>query len=744
MAVFCATESYSQLFYDISREYDIPVTFGDGISIYNSIPGKVLSGLLKFLESNFNVSELFPLLNCSSLIPDGSVFASQVVRCLRQTGIGWGRDRYALQLDKLVEQYGGPEDCPEQGDQEKKGGTGDIQKSETPTTSYVNVVGETRNFVMGLLGLFPDFTVENRLPLDQLALGLAEAVDRYSNIKSEADAEAREKIVQELHLIAESINSELPCDEAVKVIQDITENIRIQRSRPKPGHLHVDSFSKGLWINRTRTYIVGLNSDRFPGSSREDAILLDLERAAISPNLNIGRNRGREKTYTMAELLASVTGPVILSYPCFNTVENKEFFPASILLQAYRLCSGNPRKDYSDLKAFIGASQGFIPTDDQVLLDENEWWLRPKMALFRSSLSPVLRAYPGLAQGVAAWNQRQRQGFSCFDGKVPAERNLLDPRLNQDRVLSPSGLETLAKCPFSYFLRHVLRVKPPEEIVYDPGVWLDPAQRGSLLHKVFETYFNTVVQKDEKPNFAAHNKLLFELADEAINRTREVIPPPNDAVFEYERRELLESCSVFLRSEEEHAQDGVPVWFEFSFGRGTTASAGQEAPVYIEYKPGVSFGLRGSIDRVDKTGPNSYRVLDYKTGSTYSYKAREPFKGGRQLQYALYALALEIILRESKVCPNAVVNEGGYIFPSTKGEGQRIIRSPIDRQTLAAILDGLFELMANGCFNMSDSLEDCKFCDYPAVCSRQFLGEDLTEKLEAPELVYFWEVRNFA
>ncbi|HHX94609.1 MAG TPA: hypothetical protein GX691_02115, partial [Clostridia bacterium] len=742
VAVFYTWEFYSQLFYDISREYGIPVTFGSGVSIHNSTPGQVLFGLLKFLESNFDVSELYPLLNSRSLIPDTGVSGFQVVRCLRKAGIGWGKERYSLQLDRLLEGYEssrdpGKWDHADQGERDKAGDKG------SETKSFPALIRETRDFINGLLGLFPDFTAENCIPLGQLSLGLAEAIDRYSNITGEADAEAREKIIQELQALAESVQSELPCDEAVKVLQEIIENIRIQKSLPRPGHLHVDSFSKGIWINRKRTYMAGLSSDRFPGSGREDAILLDAERTAISPDLKLGRDRSKEKVYSMAELLAVAAGPVVLSFPCFNTVENKELFPASILLQAFRLYAGDPRKDYSDLEAFVGTSRGFVPAGDQTLLDENEWWLRRQTARSRTLLAPVLRAFPNLARGAAAWKKRALPDFSFFDGKIPAERNLLDPRINHEMVLSPSGLETLARCPFSYFLRHVLRVKPLEEIIYDPGIWLDGAQRGTLLHEIFEAYFKTIVQRNEKPNFSAHREFLYELADEALNRARQAIPPPNDAVYDYECGDILESCRVFLRSEEAHAQEGVPVWFEFSFGKRTDAGADFEEPVYIEYKPGVKFALRGSIDRVDKIGPNSFLVLDYKTGSTYSYSVWEPFKGGRQLQYAIYALALETVLRERRVCPGAVVNEGGYIFPSTKGEGQRIIYKPIDREALTAVLDSLFEIMGSGCFNMSDSSDDCRFCDYQAVCLRDFLEEALTKKLEAPDLEHFWEVRSF-
>ena len=62
-------------------------------------------------------------------------------------------------------------------------------KSETKSFPLLSKQG----FHQWPLGLFPTFTAENCIPLGQL-LGLAEAIDRYSNITGEADAEARKRL----------------------------------------------------------------------------------------------------------------------------------------------------------------------------------------------------------------------------------------------------------------------------------------------------------------------------------------------------------------------------------------------------------------------------------------------------------------------------------------------------------------------------------------------------------------------
>ena len=188
----------------------------------------------------------------------------------------------------------------------------------------------------------------------------------------------------------------------------------------------MDSFSKGIWINRKRTYMAGLSSDRFPGSGREDAILLDAERTAISPDLSWEGPQQRE-VYSMAELLAVAAGPVVLSFPCFNTVENKELFPASILLQAFRLYAGDPRKDYSRSGSFCRNIPGVCPL--QVI---KHFWMKmsggsvAKRLGLRTLLAPVLRAFqPGPWRG--CMEERALPDFSFFDGRYRRKGICLTP-----------------------------------------------------------------------------------------------------------------------------------------------------------------------------------------------------------------------------------------------------------------------------------------------------------------------------
>ena len=68
---------------------------------------------------------------------------------------------------------------------------------------------------------------------------------------------------------------------------------------------------------------------------------------------------------------------------------------------------------------------------------------------------------------------------------------VLDPRAGGE-PFSPSRVQDLASCPFSCFVRHVLRVEAPEDMESDPTRWLDPMSEGSLLHEVFRDFFEKI------------------------------------------------------------------------------------------------------------------------------------------------------------------------------------------------------------------------------------------------------------
>ena len=98
---------------------------------------------------------------------------------------------------------------------------------------------------------------------------------------------------------------------------------------------------------------------------------------------------------------------------------------------------------------------------------------------------------------------------------------------------------------------------------------------------------------------------------------------------------------------------------------------------------------------MDEAPDGTFEIWDYKTGSAAESRRARACAGGRQAQPALYAMALEALLRRSGRDAPSVAS--GYFFPGRKGEGQRMT-VPVDAAETVDALERLFDLIAAGMF----------------------------------------------
>ena len=335
-----------------------------------------------------------------------------------------------------------------------------------------------------------------------------------------------------------------------------------------------------------------------------------------------------------------------------------------------------------------------------------------------SSMKGVLNYFNNIKLGITAETARNTRNYTEYDGLIQIDAEEYDPRINQDKRLSAGKLETLAKCPYSYFLKEILKVRTVEDVSFDANKWLDASTRGSLLHSIFENFYKKLTQDHAKPSYANHLELILEIAQGLIDEQKEVLPPPNERVYQRERTDILACCEIFLKEEEQYSENYQSLHFEYSFG------IGEKDPAIITL-PSGKIKISGIIDRVDQSKDGKYHIIDYKTGSTYGYSKNAAFKGGRQLQHMIYAMAIEQHLNLGE----GVVEESSYYFPTQKGLAQRFTRKQ-DRELRTNgldILEKLIDAVKHGHFEMTDDVNDCKFCEFKLVCRRHFYDKETLE-----------------
>ena len=331
----------------------------------------------------------------------------------------------------------------------------------------------------------------------------------------------------------------------------------------------------------------------------------------------------------------------------------------------------------------------------------------------RGAAAPLVRAvYPWLADGHGAETARaQFDEFTIWDGRRGATPEL-DPRAS-GAPQSASRIQILAQCPFRYFLKHVLRIEPPDDLERDTDAWLEPRDGGKPPARGLPTSSSSgLTRRGEKPDARAPR------------RTDRRTSPPSDRGLarkdaagrasspSRQRREeiLLAVPHVPARRGGALRRACTPRWFEVPFGlpRPTARAAiASRGPRRDRRRGGSLVSLRGTIDRVDEAADGTFHVWDYKTGSPYAItEANAALHGGRQVQPALYAMALEDLL--ARAGQPGRVSPSGYFFPGGSGEGQRMPIRARRRARRATPSSRLLDLLRAGVFPHATSKDDCR------------------------------------
>jgi ATP-dependent helicase/nuclease subunit B len=314
--------------------------------------------------------------------------------------------------------------------------------------------------------------------------------------------------------------------------------------------------------------------------------------------------------------------------------------------------------------------------------------------------------------GAIAERERRAPGIGRFDGWLG--RRVPGLRPGPGDVVSVSRLEDLTACPYRYFLKHVLRVRPPDVPEDVPGGWLSALEFGSLLHTILRAFMEIVSDWGERVDAAAHAVLLAEVTARHVEAQRERTPVLHEPGFRVDVMRLERALRIFLK--EESRRTAVPVGFEVSFGMGRSGGLSREEPVRLKLSERFELLLRGSIDRVDRTD-EGFEVWDYKSGSTFDYDEFDLLMRGRRLQWALYAHVLDELLEGKGEVARTM--RSGYFFTSDREHGLRLSQVPPDRSEVARVLEPVFAMLDEGVFPHIQKSDACRYCDYNGICASE-------------------------
>jgi len=666
--IYSESRPYLITIFNICTRIGLPATFAEGLPGDMSRAGTALKAFIQWISDGFYEIHLRRLLKYS-LIKVPAKKGPLLSHILRTSKIGWGRQRYGAVLSSRIKSM------EDNSGKDNRGRLEDLKL--------------LKDISMRLLKIVPEVEEDGKIYFSGLCRSCIDFIEGFLQREDEDNARYTAVLKQRLELLPEIADKSVLLEEAAAKLIDIIEKTPFKKSAPRPGHLHVSSIYSGGISGRACTFIVGLDSHRFPGAHAQNPVLLDRERKNIGKNLKLSEDILREKLYDFTTILASLEGSITASYSAYDIEDGRYLFPSSVFLQLYRLRQETSDIDYSGLLKYLGRPHGYGSPKN---IDQTGWWIDSLVGggKLKDGKSSIFNIYPWLKQGEIAILARKSNQLTVYDGYVRPEEEELDPRKNRDMVLSCSGLETYAESPYRFFLEYILGARRPEEVERDPLRWLDPAQRGILLHEVFQAFAFWLKEEKEMPDIKRQREVIEDILDRMVERHKEIVPVSGSTAYVSEVGSLKRDIEVFL---DVNSKLEFPYLVEYEFGYG------ENKPVYICIADGSCIRIKGKIDRIDIDRDGSLNVWDYKTGSAYSFESDGYIDRGRQIQHVLYARVAEKVLgKPCKVC--------GYILPTEKGissgKGPVFKRDPGDNKRWQEGLSLMLDLITEGIFIISD------------------------------------------
>lgn len=346
-------------------------------------------------------------------------------------------------------------------------------------------------------------------------------------------------------------------------------------------------------------FVIGANQGMFPARIESGGLLSDTDRRLLAESgLEISetaQERAVSEKYWAYFAMTSPSDYLSLSY-CAADLSGKARYPSVLVEQLYRMfpdMMGSFRDE--PFAAVVNDATAFSEYCRR--LSDPGWERDPAEQALAAYLEKT--RYAGKLSGVQ--ELREEPGYKLSPSQAA---KLFGKTLR----LSPTRADDFALCPFKYFLRHALRLRPRRRAE------LTPLESGTALHYVLSEILRAhsieeLRTMDKQQMVQEVEALLHQHLEQSLERQDEA---PARFSYLYKR---MRTTLVFLLehlSAELGQSHFLPVAFELPIGREDG-----RPPLCVTSKDGVRVIMEGVVDRVDvyeQDGKRYLRIIDYKSG----------------------------------------------------------------------------------------------------------------------------------
>lgn len=455
--------------------------------------------------------------------------------------------------------------------------------------------------------------------------------------------------------------------------------------------------------------LLGLTSKQWPRRDGEDSLIPNyiVSSRLLSP-MSVSEMDRRD----FHSILSTTSGAIVFSWPRMDG-DGRELRSSTLVPSAFVSSAAHLERAR---KTRYAVSEG-----DRLFMRTSEFADKP---IARRAKEASINWY--------------RPNLTAHDGKISPNHPRIEAVFGQ--VQSATSLQKLIRDPLGFVWRYALGFNAPE--FEDEPILVDNRVFGNVVHGILKL---AVEKLNRKGGFTTCSEQVVRM---------EVRKARADVGVRMEQSQPIPPALVWSQTLD-RAEDVAIRTLLFDYGSIPDMISHAEIPFGDErdwipenlpwiadkvvYIPGTSIRIRGSLDRLDLSSSTSLaRVIDYKTGKPPRNPTEVGINGGRELQRALYAFAVETLLEDCETIISALYYPLSDTFVPMDDIQQHM------EQVSAAVACAQETLRSGHAFPgvaAAEEFNDMMFC-FPARATSVYLAEKM--QLIGPEfdgLREVWETK---
>ena len=712
------TDHYASLLHQHLRSAGLTFNGVADRRLSESIAGRTLLALLELSGQDFSRSAVMALVSSGAIFDgdDKKIPSAQWERLSRQAGVTSGLEQWERRLN----QYRADQEQDKQNKEAAGLDPSTWSRFEENTTQAKNLT----TFVHRLAEAVND--IEPRSSWPELTAWAEKLLKQYLAPATarpdwpEAETEALSQVTDLLRSL-----SRLHFVEATPGLTTFYRAVSdgLDRGLDRSGRFGEGVLVGGLSVvaglDLDLVIVVGLAEGITPTRRRDDPLLPDVLRRSTNGSLPIRNEHQAQLHHNLLAVLASAPQQVLI-FPRGDLGAKTELVPSRWLLDQVEAKTGT-RPAPEDLEkttsswfqtfpSFVGSLHklDFPLNHQEYALAE---LLRHQHTGGQLLTSSRLNTDQILSRGARLISQRNLDTLTEFDGRLTS-KNLPTPA-DGSTIVSATRLQSWVKCPYAYFVEHILKVKAPLEPNDEERI--NPLDRGTLAHHILERFIKDGLEAGDLPAHGEawnqqHRQRLHALCQEEFTLLEDRGLAGQPLLWKMESQHLLRALEAFLIDDNlfRKSTGATPLAAELGFGvKGLTP--------YVHTLPdGRQIRFRGMIDRVDQTQDGHLIISDYKTGQASYYKkvtVQNPDVNGQYLQLPLYGLAARAQL---KLPESNVHAQYWFLTDGGKMQGHPLTAEVLDR--FDYVLGVIANSIQSGLFPARPDKDDryglpCHYCN---------------------------------